>query len=281
MAEIPILVDGEATSQVAVLDRGFQYGDGLFETIKVTQGTAEFWDRHMARLAFGCARLGMPAPDAAALRHDAERLHKGAENGVLKIIVTRGEGGRGYNPPVPALPRRVVALFPPPGHPESWRREGVRLRLCETTLGDQPRLAGLKHLNRLEQILARSEWSDAETAEGLMCDGSGAVIEGTMSNLFLVRGGELHTPDLSRCGVAGIIRAAILEMARGLGFHIEVRRIERAELDAADEVFVTNSVIGIWPVQAIEKRKFRPGPITADLIATLAQVTKDRSEKAP
>ena len=277
MSAISMLVNGAATDVIAVADRGVQYGDGLFETIKITAGAAEFWDRHLARLAFGCGRLAIPAPDNGLLRREAMQLCEGAANGVLKIIVTRGQGGRGYCPPEPVTPSRIVALYPAPDHPESWAREGVRLHICETRLADQPRLAGLKHLNRLEQILARSEWSDADTAEGLMCDYSDAVIEGTMSNLFLVRNGALHTPDLTRCGVAGIMRAVILEIARNLGFEIEVRRIERSDLDEADEVFVTNSVIGIWPVRAIENRKLRPGSVTAELSEAVLRLTKDRA----
>jgi len=280
MAAIPILVNGEAGEQIPVLDRGFQYGDGLFETIRVDGGAPEFWDRHMARLAFGCARLAIPAPDAALLRREAMRLCEGAGDGVLKIIVTRGIGGRGYNPAGAASPSRVVALHPAPDHPESFAREGVRLHLCETRLSDQPRLAGLKHLNRLEQVLARSEWSDAETAEGLMCDGADAAIEGTMSNLFLIHGGEIHTPDLARCGVAGIMRAVVLEMARGMGFSVKTRRVARAEVDEADEVFVTNSVIGIWPVRALGERKLRRGPITAELVEALARLRQDRADAA-
>jgi 4-amino-4-deoxychorismate lyase len=277
MSATSMLVNGAAADVIAVADRGVQYGDGLFETIKITAGAPEFWDRHLARLAFGCGRLAIPAPDNGLLRREAMQLCEGAANGVLKIIVTRGQGGRGYRPPEPATPSRIVALYPAPDHPESWAREGVRLHLCEMRLADQPRLAGLKHLNRLEQILARSEWSDADTAEGLMCDTSDAVIEGTMSNLFLVRNGALHTPDLTRCGVAGIMRAVILEIARNLGFEIEVRRIERSDLDQVDEVFVTNSVIGIWPVRAIKDRKLRPGSVTAELSEAVLRLIKDRA----
>ena len=275
MAETPSLVNGKAGDRLAVLDRGLQYGDGLFETIRITEGLPEFWERHMARLASGCGRLGIVAPDPAVLRREAAQLCESARNGVLKIIVTRGIGGRGYRPPDPSVPTRIVALFPAADYPDSFAREGVRLRLCETRLADQPRLAGLKHLNRLEQVLARAEWSDAEISEGLMCDNSGAVIEGTMSNLFLVRAGGLSTPDLSRCGVAGIVRAAVLELAGRLGIESNVRRIAREELDAADEIFLTNSVIGIWPARAIGDREYRPGRMTERLSEALARLAKD------
>ncbi len=274
MADGRILVDGKESDRIAVLDRGFQYGDGLFETIKITDGIAEFWGRHMARLVHGCGRLGIPAPDAALLKREAARLCANERSAVLKIMVTRGGGGRGYRPPDSCTPSRIAALFPAPDYPENIAERGVRLRFCETRLANQPRLAGLKHLNRLEQVLARGEWSDADIAEGLMCDAAGSVIEGTMSNLFMVAGGALHTPDLSRCGVAGILRAVVIELAGDLGIEMKTRRIARDELDAADEVFVTNSVIGIWPVRAIENRDYRPGSITSRLAAALARLDK-------
>lgn len=269
-----ILVNGAAHDEITVLDRGFQYGDGLFETIKVTQAAPEFWDRHMARLAAGCERLGIPAPDPALLRRESMQLCANAQNGVLKIIVTRGAGGRGYNPPAAPTPNRIVALFPAPDYPESLAADGIRLCVCETRLADQPRLAGLKHLNRLEQVLARAEWRDEGINEGLMFDIADSLIEGTMSNVFLVRDGALHTPDLLRCGVKGILRGVVLELAQNLGIEAHVRRIGHDALSGADEVFVTNSVIGIWPVRQIEDRSYRPGPVTTKLHNALARAAK-------
>jgi 4-amino-4-deoxychorismate lyase len=274
MAAVAMLVNGAAGDLIPVLDRGFQYGDGLFETIKLAGGVPEFWDRHMARLASGCKTLAIPAPDAALLRREADKVCAGHSEGVLKIIVTRGIGGRGYSPPEYAVPSRVVALYPAPDYPDSFARDGVKLRMCETLLSEQPRLAGLKHLNRLEQVLARGEWRDPEIAEGIMCDASGAAIEGTMSNLFLVRGGKLATPDLSRCGVAGIMRAVVLDIARERGIAAAVRRVAEEELEQAEEIFVTNSVIGLWPVRMLGSRKLRPGAITAELKIALAETAR-------
>ena len=273
-ADIPMLVDGRPETTVAALDRGFQYGDGLFETIKITDGAPEFWGRHMARLQGGCERLSIPSPDPALLRSETATLAARLPRGVLKVIVTRGVGGRGYRPPDQVRATRVVSVHPAPDYPASFATEGVNVRLCETRLAIQPRLAGIKHMNRLEQILARMEWTDANIAEGLMLDSSAAVIEGTMSNLFLVAGGRLRTPALESCGVAGIMRAVVLELAREIGIECRVERVILDDVLAADEAFLTNSVIGIWPVAALHKRRYAVGPVTRRIAAALAGAAK-------
>lgn len=268
------LVNGRPGDCVAAGDRGFQYGDGLFETIKVAGGEPEFWDRHLARLREGCARLAIPAPDGELLAADAARLCPGHDRAVLKIIVTRGAGGRGYRAPDDPEPVRVAALHPWPDYPQSHWRTGVRVRLCETRLADQPALAGIKHLNRLEQIVARCEWDDPDIVEGLMRDRDGLVIEGTMSNLFVVKDGTLSTPALARCGVAGVMRAVVLALAEGLAIPVEVARVSVGQVAAADELFLTNSVIGVWPVRALEGVVYAPGPVTGRLAQALARTPK-------
>lgn len=261
MSSITMLVNGFAADTVSVRDRGFQYGDGLFETIAVSRGTPLLWERHMLRLAAGAARLAMPPPDTALLRTEAGKLDHGAERAVLKIILTRGISGRGYRPDASASMTRVLDLLPWPDYPFAWAREGAEVRLCQTRLGTQSRLAGLKHLNRLEQVLARAEWDD-ECAEGLMRDESGNIIEGTMTNIFLARDGVLHTPDLTRCGVEGVMRGVVLERAEHLGIECRIGPVTVAQLEQADEVFLTNSLIGLWPVRRLENRSYTIGETT-------------------
>ena len=246
-----IRVNGEITGQVAVLDRGFQYGDGLFETIAVAGGRPEFWERHLRRLAHGCQRLGIPSPDPAILEVEAQDLCAGASRAILKLVVTRGTGGRGYAPPREATPTRILSLHPWPEFPPAWWRDGVCVRLCRARLGLNPGLAGLKHLNRLEQVLARAEWEEAEIAEGLMLDFRGRVIEGTRSNLFLIKEGRLITPALEESGVAGIIREVVLEIAEEWGMAVEIGELRPEELLDADEAFLTNSAIRLWPIRRI------------------------------
>ncbi|UTW08379.1 aminodeoxychorismate lyase [Pseudomonas benzenivorans] len=259
-------VDGRPSEQLSVKDRGLAYGDGLFETIAVREGAPTLLDRHLARLADGCARLCLPF-DAPLLRGELQAFSRQLGEGVVKLILTRGDGLRGYAPPQPTMVRRILQGSPKPTYPTQHAELGVRLFPCTTRLAEQPLLAGMKHLNRLEQVLARSEWQDSEHAEGLMQDGAGRVIEGVFSNLFLVKGGALLTPDLSRCGVAGVMRAELLAQAETLGVSCEVGDFGLDALLDADEVFLCNSLYGVWPVRALLHRDWSVGPLTRKLQA--------------
>lgn len=268
-----MLIDGKESDQIAADDRGLLYGDGLFETLAVRDGIPQLWDYHMARLTRDCTRLGIPPPSQELLRSEADMLCAAHARAVLKIIVTRGSGGRGYRPATQLLPRRLLSLHPSPDHPAHCWQEGVAVRLCDLRLGSNPRLAGIKHLNRLEQVLARSEWDDAAIAEGIMMDGAGNLIEGTMSNLFLVRDGCLHTPVLETCGVAGVMRAHIMALVAQAGIPCVVRPLGLADAMAADEMFLCNSLIGIWPVCRFQGREWSPGPLTRRLQQAVAEVS--------
>ena len=257
------LVNGSPAGTVAVLDRGFTLGDGLFETVAVRAGRARLWHEHGERLTEGCRRLGMPVPDLALLEAELEALRDGERDGTARITWTRGTGPRGYAPPAAATPTRVLTWFP--GLPPQPRR-ALRLRWCRTRLGENPALAGLKHLGRLEQVLARGEWDDPETDEGLMCSASGDVIECTSSNVFLVREGGLLTPELDRCGVAGVVRRRVLALAAQRALPVTVGRVTGGQVGAADELFVTNASRGIAPVGSIDGRELpAPGAVTRAL----------------
>jgi 4-amino-4-deoxychorismate lyase len=260
-----VLVNGVASNTVAVTDRGLLYGDGVFETLAVIDAAPRLWTRHIARLQDGCARLGIAPLDAVLLAEEAQRVCHDAGRAVLKIIITRGSGGRGYRPNVSGKPTRILQCCPWPDYPRSCETDGVAVRLCRLRMGHNPSLAGIKHLNRLEQVLARGEWDDPAVREGLVLDQHGNLIEGTMSNVCLVQGGRLLMPDLARCGVAGVIRALLLELAEVRGIATAVRDIGVDELAAADEVFLCNSLIGIWPVTRIDDRVYPAGKLTRQL----------------
>jgi 4-amino-4-deoxychorismate lyase len=249
MTQPVIRINGIAADCVDAADRGLLYGDGLFETMAVRKGRVSSWSRHMSRLLAGCERLGFPAVDTVQLAHEADELLAGAGCGVLKVIVTRGSGGRGYRVPEKVVPRRILQLHPWPDFPPAAGEAGVAVRLCATRLCHNPQLAGIKHLNRLEQVLARREWDEPQIGEGL----------------FLVREQLLLTPDLRRCGVAGIMRSIILEQAERQSLRAEIRALDSADLLAADEVFLCNSLIGIWPVRAVDGRPYRKGAVTIRL----------------
>ncbi len=246
------LVNGRPHNSLAIEDRGLHYGDGLFETLAVVQGQPQHWERHYQRLRRGCERLHLPLPEETLLRAEAAELCAGRDRAVLKLILTRGPGNRGYRFPEVTTPTRIFSLYPWPEYPESYREAGVKVRICAIRLARNPALAGIKHLNRLEQVLARNEWVDPEIAEGLMLDTEGYVIEGTMTNLFLVQEGILITPDLSQCGVCGIMRERILETAAHFGIPTRIQPIRLDDLYVAEEAFVCNSIIGIWPIRHIQ-----------------------------
>lgn len=271
MRVMPIrcLIDGVPGDRIAITDRGLQYGDGVFETLAVRDGRCEFWDRHLQRLMVGCDALRLPAPRPDRLSEEADRLVRDVRQGVLKIIITRGSGGRGYRPPREVVPTRILTLSEWPEYPDDWHESGVAVRLCEQRLGSQPALAGIKHLNRLEQVLARMEWDDTDIAEGLLCDQQGHIIEGVSTNLFSVQAGRLRTPSLEHCGVAGVMRAVVMDLARDAGIACDVTPIDGDALGEADEIFLTNSLIGIWPVRRLGTWERAPGPITRRLQAAL------------
>lgn len=257
-------IDGVAADTLPVLDRGLHYGDGLFETLAVKDGSIGLLQSHLERLQEGCTRLGLPMPPLEILQTELHAAAAGETRAVLKLMVTRGEGGRGYRPPVDTRPRRILLRYPWPDYPEAWARDGVRTLICDTRLSTQPRLAGMKHLNRLEQVLARAEWDEADGyQEGLMLDAGGRVVEGTMTNVFAVtREDVLLTPDLSRAGVAGVMRRHILEQAAKAGMQIRVAELPLAALMRANEIFLCNSLIGVWPVSELGGRSYAVGAMT-------------------
>lgn len=252
-----MLVNGQPGETIAATDRGLLYGDGLFETIRFEHGTAPLWAGHMQRLALGCTRLRFPAFDAATLWHEALAVAQGMAQAVVRLTLTRGSGARGYAMPASPQVTRIVAAHPMPKLAATWYRDGVRLHRCETQLAEQPLLAGLKHLNRLEQVLARSEWNDPAIIEGLLCDAHGHAISATAANLFAVVDGVVVTPALDRCGVAGVLRGELLRAFP----NINVRELPLTECLVASELFLSSSVRGILPVQAVADKVFVPGPV--------------------
>ena len=267
-----MLVNGELRNAISAGDRGLHFGDGVFETVAIEHGRALLLDRHLRRLGDGCTRLAIATPDAMVLEGECAIVCQGVEHGVLKIMITRGTGGRGYATSGGASPSRIVARHPWPSHPENARRDGVAVRICETRLGRNPRLAGIKHLNRLEQVLARGEEHRGECAEGIMLDERERVVEGISSNVFMRLCSRLMTPDLSVCGVAGIMRELVMELAVEVeGLEPEVRTISLDDLAWANECFLTNSLIGIWPINNLDGKALGVGPVAHELQSLIAE----------
>lgn len=263
-----VLVNGKEQDHVAVYDRGLQFGDGVFETIAVDHGKPLLWNQHMERLLHGCRTLQIGFSNTSLLQDEAEQLIKSTSNAVLKIIITRGVAERGYAVRGDTSPGRILMLSAWPGYPADYYQNGVDLCLCHTPLSKQPALTGIKHLNRLEQVLARAEWN-AEYQEGLMCNEQGCVIEGTMSNVFLVKGGGLLTPTIDQCGINGIMRQLVIEYAKKKDIPCQETQIPITMMQQADAVFLTNSLIGIWPVRKFEKHRYTGSKIINTLQESL------------
>ncbi|NNM81630.1 MAG: aminodeoxychorismate lyase [Burkholderiales bacterium] len=252
-----VLINGMEADSVSVHDRGFLYGDGVFRTFRFENGIPLHWDLQYAKLSSDCNALGIDCPPESRFREDLEKF--GIGNFVVKIIVTRGIGARGFLPEEGMVANRLVMTSPLPENP---KREIVA-RLCDLRLSHQPRLAGIKHLNRLENVLARSEWRDPGISEGILLDLEGNVIEGTMSSLFFFRNGRLHAPDLSRCGVSGVQRKRVLEIGRRNGIETVTGHFGIELLMDADEIFLVNSVIGLWQVRRFEGIDWDKGQMSA------------------
>jgi len=243
---MPVLINGQPSHMIPVNDRGLSYGDGVFETILILNGKAILPDLHLARLNRGLDTLSISLEESLLTNEYLTLIRdSGFPSGVLKIIITRGAGGRGYRSEK-LSPTRILSYqaYERPVYPDA----GVKVFLCQQRLAEQASLAGLKHLNRLEQVLASQEWPDESFQEGVMQSTSGAVIEGTKSNLFLSIGGQWLTPDLSLCGIDGVLRTHLLNLWQD---QVEVRPVTLAELQAAEECFLGNSVAGIMPIQAL------------------------------
>ncbi|MFD0738637.1 aminodeoxychorismate lyase [Lysobacter koreensis] len=251
-----VFVGTEPAAGIPAGDRGFAYGDGVFETMRAHAGRVPWWDTHWARLVRGAQRLRLVLPDAAQVRAEAGLLLADGGDAVLKLVVSRGAGERGYAPAPDPIPTWVLSRHPPP---PPCRADGLALRWCETRLSIQPALAGIKHCNRLEQVLARAECDAAGVDEGLMRSTDGDVVCATAANLFVLKAGRWATPAVERCGVEGVCRAWALDQLGATQMQLDVTDVE-----AADALFLCNAVRGILPVTRLADRRW---PLHAEVLA--------------
>jgi 4-amino-4-deoxychorismate lyase len=252
-----VLINGVASEYVSVTDRGLHYGDGLFETIACVGRHALFIEQHLQRMASAARLLDIVFPDRDLILHDIDSLlHDSTDSkSIIKLLLTRGRGKRGYRYEAGQIPLRVCMLSPWPAYVAQWWQHGIKTRFCQTQASINPDLSGIKSLNRLENVLASRELG-SDYDEGFLCDNDGHVIEGTMSNLFAVIDNTLVTPDLSRSGIRGIMREQVIACAHDAGIGVETVRLTRDDLMRSQELFVSNSVIGICGVKQLEHQGF-------------------------
>ena len=259
-------VNGEPASETSVGHRALQYGDGLFETIAIRGEEPRLWPLHRERMTSGCLRLGLALPDFEACR--ALITAYAAPTSTAKLIVAAAAPGRGYQRSDESADV-FVGLFPAVVPQPDDYAKGIATMTCATRLASGSSVAGLKTLNRLEQVLARNELAGTDCFEGIVCNAAGEPICGTMSNLFIVRDGAYLTPALDDCGVAGVMRQHLLGCLIWAGRSVDVTVLQ--DLEDADEVFVTNSQFGLLPVTSCDELQWPVGPLTREAMRLLGE----------
>lgn len=266
-------VNGLPQKHISLGDRSFQYGDGCFTTIKTKKGELEHWQAHVERMEACLKTLHIPFPDWSQVFDWVMKAVLNDELAGIKIHISRGTGGRGYSPSGIEGPVVTISNFAFPSHYSSWQENGVPLGVCRTRLGIQPLLAGHKHNNRIEQVLAKVEIEGAEFTDAVTLNVQNHVIETTMANLFWVKDKKVYTPDLSLSGVAGVMRRKVLEFLQTNGYPVQVATFELSDLLNADEVLMCNSLLGVAPVSGIStpdnKIDFPIGKLTRRLQGNL------------
>jgi len=245
------MVNGEPSTRVPADDRGLLYGDHLFETVAFVAGRAPLWERHMARLLRDAQRLLIPAPEPGLLASECTRLIEGARRAVVRITLTRGSGGRAYEPPEEATPRRILMRRPWPPGTSAARAHGIALHTSPVRLGVGGPLVGIKHGNRLEQVLAAEHARRAGVDEAVLLDAEGCLVEAIAGNLVVFIDGQPITPRLSGAGVAGV---GLQWLGEQLGDELSTRILDEESLRRAQEIMVINSVAGIRPARVLDDR---------------------------
>ncbi|MGL5949547.1 MAG: aminodeoxychorismate lyase [Aeromonas sp.] len=250
------LVNGQPHANIALADRGLHYGDGHFTTLRVKGGRPLAWPYHFARLQHAHARLHLPSHDWATLFARVSACSQRLAEGVLKILLTRGQGGAGYDSQGCDQCAEIILSRPLPAHLAAWQTHGVALHCCAQRLGPSPMLAGLKSLNRLEQVLLRREVSQLQADEGIVLTTAGHVVEAVSANLFWRCGQNIYTPCLSACGIDGIMRQQVMRYFAMQATPVNVVTAPLSDVLAADEVWLTNAIIGCVPVAFIGQKQY-------------------------
>lgn len=254
-----MLINAIPSQHIDATDRGLAYGDGLFSTMKVQYGKVQLWDFHLQRLQLGAQKLFFPEVDWALLTDDVQSVAKSVadkKESVIKIILTRGSGGRGYSTQGCDSPQRIISSSAYPDFYHQWQKEGVKLILCESQLSSNKQLAGLKTLNRLEQVLIKNELESKQAVEGIVCDNQGYVIEACTANLFIYLDNHWQTPLLESSGVAGVQRRQLMSKAKQSGIEIIEKRIHIDNLKNAQAICLTNALMGLVPVNQYQQHCF-------------------------
>lgn len=260
------LINGIKQVQLPASDRAIQFGDGCFTTARIVEGKVCLLEAHLQRLRTACEKLFIPFAQWTALENEMTDQAHGVERGVLKVIITRGSGGRGYSAAGCQDPVRILSVSAWPAHYDRWRQEGITLALSPVRLGRNPQLAGIKHLNRLEQVLIRSHLEQTDADEALVLDSEGFITECCAANLFWRQGKDVFTPRLDQAGVNGLMRQFCLRQLAHSGFRVVEVQAREAALADADEIVVCNALMPVVPVRQYGPHHF----ISRELYSFLA-----------
>ncbi len=244
-----LLINGREQEYLAASDRATQFGDGCFTTARIQDGDVSLLTEHLRRLQDACGKLFIPFAQWAVLEDEMRHLASGRASGVLKVIISRGGGGRGYSGADCQNPTRILSVSAYPTHYERWREEGVTLSLSPLRLGRNPHLAGIKHLNRLEQVLIRRYLEQSHGDEALVLDSEGWVTECCAANIFWRKGRDVFTPNLEQAGVDGIMRQLCLRQLASSDYRVVEVNASPDALNAADEVIICNALMPVLPVR--------------------------------
>ena len=272
------LINGEFKDSISVYDRGLAYGDGFFETMlwdsfvekNETNVGVEFWLRHLRRIKDGCQLMQINLPFDEEIIRQRNLILKASlkekKSGLLKMVVTRGVGGRGYKFERNMIPTIIFLSLPKPKVKKEYFKQGVVVKICKTQLSKNTNLFGYKHLNRLDSVLARSEWEDKNIFEGIFVDSKRNILEGTMTNIFFVHEKTLITPPIIDSGINGVMRQVIIDKAKFFFDKLVIQKINLRDVEKFDQMFLTNSVLKVIPVIRFEKKKFIKKKNVIDLI---------------
>jgi aminodeoxychorismate lyase len=268
-----VLINGEEQDKISIFNRNMQYGDGLFETCVAMDNQILFWPRHFSRLEIGCEKLNINKIDEGLWLSDIKKAFElsSKKNCIVKLILSRGNSLRGYGYKDDIEPVRVVIVSE---MPQPLINKNFSLEYSKSGYHSNPQLAGIKHCNRLEQILARTNLS---SNEAIMLDEKENIISVTQGNIYFIFGNKLLTPKLDRCGVVGSRRLLILGLAMSLKMEALESNITLNQAQKADEVFISNSVIGIQPVHSIESHNLGRNPLTEKIQKAFVSKTKEIS----
>jgi 4-amino-4-deoxychorismate lyase len=255
------IVNGKFSDLISAADRGLNYGDGVFTTLLVRAGQPIHFEEHQHRLEQGCHRLGITPPDWMAMAEQVSNLAQNQSLAVLKVVVTRGVGGRGYSPTGATNTSVVVSRHNYPSQYNEWQN-GIELGVAETRCAVFPSLAGLKHLNRLDNVLIKQEIDERRLVDAVVLDADEMLVSASAANLFWYKDSCWYTPSVERAGIAGITRNRVLSYFVDNDIDCKIVRECLDKLLSAEHIFICNTLMGLVPVIKINQQQFKRPDLT-------------------